>query len=131
MTGTAISWDGHFNAQIENDIFSSVIDLVLNCAAFIYIGAWLPFETYNSPEVCTASLISVILIYVFSSTLLPGGLSSYSFVSLHFAGYPHYSSFTSGFLTLLTGVKLCSQVISVRFLFLGVMNDTNVAHTIY
>jgi len=30
--GSAISWDGHFNTQIENEVFSSVIDLVLNCA---------------------------------------------------------------------------------------------------
>ncbi|KIJ39483.1 hypothetical protein M422DRAFT_210391 [Sphaerobolus stellatus SS14] len=48
--GSAISWDGDFNVQIENDIFSTVLDLVVNCAAFIYIGAWLPFEMYNVPE---------------------------------------------------------------------------------
>ncbi|KZT26788.1 hypothetical protein NEOLEDRAFT_1131824 [Neolentinus lepideus HHB14362 ss-1] len=48
--GSAISWDGHFNTQIENEVFSSVIDLVLNCACFIYIGAWLPFTAFNSPE---------------------------------------------------------------------------------
>ena len=46
-TGSAISWDGHFNTQIEDEVFSSVIDLVLNCAAFIYIGAWLPFDQFN------------------------------------------------------------------------------------
>ncbi|ETW80394.1 Na(+)/H(+) antiporter [Heterobasidion irregulare TC 32-1] len=45
--GSAISWDGHFNTQIEDEVFSSVIDLVLNCAAFIYIGAWLPFDQFN------------------------------------------------------------------------------------
>lgn len=49
--GSAISWDGHFNTQTENDIFSTVLDLVVNCAAFIYIGAWLPFEMYSTPEV--------------------------------------------------------------------------------
>ncbi|KAA1472955.1 hypothetical protein DENSPDRAFT_839357 [Dentipellis sp. KUC8613] len=48
--GSAISWDGNFNTQIENEVFSSVIDLVLNCACFIYIGAWLPFDQFNSPE---------------------------------------------------------------------------------
>ncbi|KAH0827507.1 Sodium/hydrogen exchanger family-domain-containing protein [Lanmaoa asiatica] len=48
--GSAISWDGHFNAQTADDSFSSVIDYVLNCGCFIYIGAWLPFESYNSPE---------------------------------------------------------------------------------
>ncbi|KAF8588601.1 Sodium/hydrogen exchanger [Ramaria rubella] len=48
--GAAVAWDGHFKTQTENAVFSSVIDLVLNCGAFIYIGAWLPFESYNSPE---------------------------------------------------------------------------------
>ena len=47
--GSAISWDGHFKAHTENELFSSVIDLVLNCACFIYIGAWLPFSQFNSP----------------------------------------------------------------------------------
>ena len=49
-TGSAISWDGHFNVQTADDSFSSVIDYVLNCGCFIYIGAWLPFDSYNSPE---------------------------------------------------------------------------------
>lgn len=47
--GSAISWDGHFNTQIENLVFSSVIDLVLNCGCFVYIGAWIPFNAFNSP----------------------------------------------------------------------------------
>lgn len=48
--GSAISWDGYFNVQTENEVFSSVIDLVLNCGCFVYIGAWLPFDQFNSPE---------------------------------------------------------------------------------
>lgn len=27
-----------------------MIDFLLNCGCFIYIGAWLPFEQFNSPE---------------------------------------------------------------------------------
>jgi NhaP-type Na+/H+ or K+/H+ antiporter len=48
--GSAISWDGHFNLQTEDDAFSSVLDLVLNCACFIYIGAWLPFDQFHISE---------------------------------------------------------------------------------
>ncbi|KAJ3788662.1 Sodium/hydrogen exchanger family-domain-containing protein [Lentinula aff. detonsa] len=48
--GSAMSWDGHFNEQTEGEVFASVIDLVLNCACFIYIGAWLPFEDFNIPS---------------------------------------------------------------------------------
>ncbi|KAF5389437.1 hypothetical protein D9757_004298 [Collybiopsis confluens] len=36
--GSAMSWDGHFNEQTEGEVFASVIDLVLNCSCFIYIG---------------------------------------------------------------------------------------------
>ena len=48
-TGSAISWDGDFNVHTEGELFASVIDLVLNCACFIYIGAWLPFEAFTIP----------------------------------------------------------------------------------
>ena len=73
-SGTAISWDGDFNVQTKNAIFSSVIDLVLNCGAFIYIGAWLPFASYNSPEVCKGlSAVELILNFELSSILHPGG----------------------------------------------------------
>jgi NhaP-type Na+/H+ or K+/H+ antiporter len=51
--GTAISWDGEFNVQTENDVFAAILDLVLNSAAFIYIGAWyrvfLPPFSHLSP----------------------------------------------------------------------------------
>src|SRR5260370_13278372 len=49
-SGCAISWDGDFNVQIEGEAFSSVIDLVLNCGCFIYIGAWLPFDSFTIPD---------------------------------------------------------------------------------
>ncbi|KAE9398866.1 Sodium/hydrogen exchanger [Gymnopus androsaceus JB14] len=48
--GSAMSWDGEFNVETEGELFASVIDLVLNCACFIYIGAWLPFENFNIPS---------------------------------------------------------------------------------
>ncbi|KZT10614.1 uncharacterized protein LAESUDRAFT_747311 [Laetiporus sulphureus 93-53] len=60
--GTAISWDGHFNDQTENEVFSSVIDLLLNCGCFIYIGAWLPFDKYNSPELGITPWRLVVLV---------------------------------------------------------------------
>ncbi|KAH7888580.1 Sodium/hydrogen exchanger family-domain-containing protein [Phlebopus sp. FC_14] len=62
--GSAISWDGHFNIQTEDDVFSSVIDYVMNCGCFIYIGAWLPFNAYNSPELGITPLRLVILTIV-------------------------------------------------------------------
>ncbi|EDR06073.1 uncharacterized protein LACBIDRAFT_302195 [Laccaria bicolor S238N-H82] len=47
--GCAISWDGEFTVYTEGQLFSSVIDFVLNCVGFIYIGAWLPFESFTIP----------------------------------------------------------------------------------
>jgi NhaP-type Na+/H+ or K+/H+ antiporter len=47
--GSAISWDGHFNTQVEGEAFATVIDLILNCGCFVYIGAWLPFGSFNTP----------------------------------------------------------------------------------
>ncbi|KAG9002488.1 hypothetical protein FRB94_003848 [Tulasnella sp. JGI-2019a] len=45
--GTAFAWDGWFNRQTEESQFSNVIDLLFNCACFIYIGAWIPFKDFN------------------------------------------------------------------------------------
>ena len=49
-TGAAIGWSGDFKEHTEKEIFSSVIDLVLNCGCFIYIGAWIPFDTFNATQ---------------------------------------------------------------------------------
>jgi NhaP-type Na+/H+ or K+/H+ antiporter len=45
--GTAFAWDGFFNKQTEASVFSSVIDLLLNTAAFVYVGAWMPFDSFS------------------------------------------------------------------------------------
>ncbi|KZW00958.1 hypothetical protein EXIGLDRAFT_666780 [Exidia glandulosa HHB12029] len=49
-SGVAFAWDGFFNRQTEASVFSSVIDLLFNVATFIYIGAWMPFETFTNHE---------------------------------------------------------------------------------
>jgi sodium/hydrogen antiporter len=45
--GTAFAWDGFFNEQTEESVFSSVIDTLFNVAAFIFVGAWMPFGQYR------------------------------------------------------------------------------------
>lgn len=45
--GSAVSWDGYFNLQTKGEKFFPVLDLVLNCICFIYIGAWLPFDQFD------------------------------------------------------------------------------------
>ncbi|PIL33978.1 transporter [Ganoderma sinense ZZ0214-1] len=48
--GSAINWDGHFRTATHDQIFFTVIDLLLNCGCFVYIGAWMPFSMFNAPE---------------------------------------------------------------------------------
>jgi len=48
--GCAISWDGEFNEHTEGEVFITVIDFVLNCGCFIYIGAWMPFNQFVIPD---------------------------------------------------------------------------------
>ncbi|KAH9839419.1 Sodium/hydrogen exchanger family-domain-containing protein [Rhodofomes roseus] len=71
--GTAISWDGHFNDQTENEMFSSVIDLLLNCACFVYIGAWLPFDQFNRPDlgVTPWRLVTLFIAIIFIRRIPP------------------------------------------------------------
>ncbi|KAA1474706.1 hypothetical protein DENSPDRAFT_343820 [Dentipellis sp. KUC8613] len=47
--GTAFAWDGFFNKQTEASVFSSVIDLLFNVAAFVFVGAWTPFHQFDAP----------------------------------------------------------------------------------
>jgi NhaP-type Na+/H+ or K+/H+ antiporter len=44
--GTAFAWDGWFTRQTEDSNFSNIVDLLFNTAAFIYIGALIPFHTF-------------------------------------------------------------------------------------
>ena len=50
LAGSAINWDGHFKTETHDQIFFTVIDLLLNCGCFIYIGAWMPFSMFNAPD---------------------------------------------------------------------------------
>lgn len=61
--GTAFAWDGFFNRQTEQAVFSSVIDLLFNIAAFIFIGAWMPFSAFSNAEL-TLSVWRLIVIAI-------------------------------------------------------------------
>ena len=44
--------------------FSSGVDFVLNCACFIYIGAWLPFDQFRNSEIGVTPWRLVILVLI-------------------------------------------------------------------
>lgn len=79
--GTAFAWDGFFNRQTEEAVFSSVIDLLFNVAAFIFIGAWMPFEDFHAPELTiTVWRLVVIAILILLLRRLPIILALYRWI---------------------------------------------------
>lgn len=64
--GTAFAWDGFFNRQTEESVFSSVIDTLFNIAAFIFVGAWMPFSKFQDPtltlEVWRLIVIAILVL---------------------------------------------------------------------
>ena len=79
--GTAFAWDGFFNRQTEQSVFSSVIDLLFNIAAFVFIGAWMPFNSFENAEL-TLSVwrLIVIAILVLLLRRLPVMLALYRWI---------------------------------------------------
>ncbi|KAK2467346.1 hypothetical protein APHAL10511_000581 [Amanita phalloides] len=79
--GSAISWDGDFNVHTEGELFASVIDLVLNCGCFIYIGAWMPFESFHTPELgITPWRLTILCIGIMLVRRIPALLVLYKWV---------------------------------------------------
>jgi hypothetical protein len=64
VCGTAFAWDGFFNKQTEASVFSSVIDLLLNSTAFVFVGAWMPFNSFSDHELSLSvgRLISIAVL---------------------------------------------------------------------
>lgn len=62
-SGTAFAWDSHFNQQTADSVFSSVVDLLFNVAVFVYIGAWMPFDSFNS-EVTGATVWRLVVLAI-------------------------------------------------------------------
>ena len=79
--GCAVSWDGYFNKQTEGDSFSTVLDLFLNCASFIYIGAWLPFDQFHIPELgITPWRLVLLMLVILALRRIPFLLVLYKFL---------------------------------------------------
>ncbi|KZT42628.1 hypothetical protein SISSUDRAFT_1058402 [Sistotremastrum suecicum HHB10207 ss-3] len=80
-SGTAFAWDGFFNKQTEQAVFSSVIDLLFNVAAFVFIGAWTPFNQFSSAELTLAPWrLIVIALLVLLLRRLPIMIALYKWI---------------------------------------------------
>lgn len=79
--GCAFAWDGFFNKATEDAEFSNVIDLLFNCAAFIYIGAIIPFDSFNDPRIyINWWRLLVLAILVLLLRRLPAILALYKWI---------------------------------------------------
>ena len=79
--GCAVSWDGYFKEQTDGDSFSTVLDLFLNCAGFIYIGAWLPFDQFHIPELgITPWRLVLLMLIIVALRRIPFLLVLYKFL---------------------------------------------------
>jgi sodium/hydrogen antiporter len=79
--GTAFAYDGWFNRKTEESMFSNVIDLLFNCACFIYIGAWIPFNDFHNPVLgLTPWRLLVISLLIILLRRLPIMLALYRWI---------------------------------------------------
>lgn len=59
--GAAFAWDDWFTESIETSNFSSILDLLINCTTFIYIGATIPFSSWNDTSLTLVPWRLVVL----------------------------------------------------------------------
>merc|ERR1711939_535224 len=59
--GAAFAWDDWFSESIEDSNFSNILDLLVNCVVFVYIGATIPFSDFNNPEITLVPWRLVVL----------------------------------------------------------------------
>lgn len=79
--GTAFAWDGFFNRQTAESVFSSVIDLLFNVAAFVYVGAWMPFGKFQDENLSLSVWrLFVIAILVLLLRRLPAMIALYKWI---------------------------------------------------
>ncbi|KAJ1309960.1 hypothetical protein OPQ81_006719 [Rhizoctonia solani] len=112
--GTAFAWDGWFNRQTEESMFSNVIDLLFNCACFIFIGAWIPFDDFDAPELSISPWRLIVLgLAVVALRRLPIMLALYKFIpdirtlrECVFAGHFGPMGVGAVFISTLAAIKL-------------------------
>lgn len=70
--GTAFAWDGWFSKETEDSNFSNIVDLVFNIATFVYIGAVMPWHTFNDSTIgCDVWRLIVLAILVLICKRIP------------------------------------------------------------
>ncbi|KAI8994490.1 Sodium/hydrogen exchanger family-domain-containing protein [Pilobolus umbonatus] len=67
VAGNALSWDDWFRNETEQAHFQEVIDMMLNLAIFVYIGAMIPWSDFQNPVLGLTPwrLISIAILVLF------------------------------------------------------------------
>ncbi|GAA5813344.1 hypothetical protein MFLAVUS_006821 [Mucor flavus] len=72
VAGNAFSWDDWFRQETEEAHFQDVIDMMLNLAVFVYIGAIIPWEDFGNADLgLTAWRLVVLAILILLFRRLP------------------------------------------------------------
>ena len=93
LAGCAINWDEDeddfkvqdedksFKHKTKGQCFAPLVDFVLNCACFIYIGAWLPFGSFHMPELgITVKRLVILCIAILFFRRIPALLMLYKWI---------------------------------------------------
>ncbi|KAK6465881.1 Na+/H+ exchanger CtNHA1 [Scheffersomyces coipomensis] len=66
--GTAFGWNGEFSKKTEESHVSTVIDLLLNLAFFVYLGAIIPWPQFNDHslglDVWRLIILAIVIIFL-------------------------------------------------------------------
>ncbi|KAG6825160.1 hypothetical protein H0H92_004530 [Tricholoma furcatifolium] len=72
VCGVALAWDGIFYQQSAESTFSSLVEIFVDTVAFIYVGAWMPFDTFtNAKMALSVSRLIIVAILILSLRRLP------------------------------------------------------------
>ena len=73
--GAAFAWDGWFSKKTKESKVSTVIDLLLNYAYFIYFGAIVPWSSFNDPQIgCDVWRLIILALIVILLRRIPAVL---------------------------------------------------------
>ena len=71
VAGNALNWNGQFLEETEkrHDEVNSCVDVLLNFGGFMYIGAIMPWEAFNQPDITGITIGRLIglgiLVFIF------------------------------------------------------------------
>lgn len=79
--GSAFAWDGFYNTQTQEAVFSSVLDSLFNVGAFVYVGAWMPFGSLQSGDTSlTVWRLVIIALLILLLKRLPAVVALYAWI---------------------------------------------------